>query len=44
LALPLLLSISNNIKVGAKWLASGKPITKEEVERAVIEQHEQAEV
>jgi len=43
LALPLLLSISNNIKVGAKWLASGKDVTKEEVERAIKEQDEEAE-
>lgn len=43
LALPLLLSLSNNIKVGIKWLISGNSISKEEVERAVIEQHEQAE-
>jgi multidrug efflux pump subunit AcrB len=43
LALPLLLSLSNNIKVGTKWLATGKKITKEEVERAIIEQHEEAE-
>jgi multidrug efflux pump subunit AcrB len=40
LALPVLLSISNNIKVGAKWLATGKHITKEEVERAIKEQNE----
>jgi multidrug efflux pump subunit AcrB len=43
LALPLLLSISNNIKVGLKWLATGKSISKEEVERAIKEQHEEAE-
>jgi multidrug efflux pump subunit AcrB len=43
LALPLLLSISNNIKVGAKWLATGNKISKEEVERAIKEQHEEAE-
>jgi multidrug efflux pump subunit AcrB len=43
LVLPLFLSISNNIKVGAKWLATGKDISKEEVERAIKEQHEEAE-
>jgi len=43
LALPLLLALSNNIKVGVKWLITGKTITKEEVERAIIEQHEEAE-
>ena len=43
LALPLLLAISNNIKVGIKWLYTGRSITKEEVERAIIEQHEEAQ-
>ena len=36
--LPLLLSVSNNIKVFVKWLITGKEVTKEEVERAIIEQ------
>ncbi|AUC85543.1 RND transporter [Polaribacter sp. ALD11] len=35
--LPLLLSVSNSIKVGVKWLITGKEVTKEEVERAIIE-------
>ncbi len=37
--LPLLLSVSNQIKVGAKWLQTGNNITPEEVERAIIELH-----
>ncbi|NCT10101.1 MAG: efflux RND transporter permease subunit [Flavobacteriia bacterium] len=37
LILPLLLSVSNSIKVGIKWLKTGDNITKEEVERAVME-------
>ncbi|MBZ9631633.1 efflux RND transporter permease subunit [Salegentibacter sp. LM13S] len=41
LLLPLLLSISNNIKVGGKWLASGNRVTNEEVERAIKEQKEE---
>ena len=43
LVLPLFLSISNNIKVGAKWLATGDDVSKEEVERAIKEQNEEAE-
>ncbi|WP_375240197.1 efflux RND transporter permease subunit [Polaribacter sp.] len=35
--LPILLSVSNSIKVKAKWLKTGEPVTKEEVERAIIE-------
>jgi len=35
--LPLLLSVSNSIKVFIKWLRTGKEVTKEEVERAIIE-------
>jgi len=35
--LPLLLSVSNSIKVGIKWLKTGEKVTKEEVERAIIE-------
>jgi len=35
--LPLLLSVSNSIKVFVKWMITGKEITKEEVERAIIE-------
>jgi multidrug efflux pump subunit AcrB len=40
LVLPVLLSISNNIKVGSKWLATGKQISKEEVERAIKERND----
>ncbi|WP_372744587.1 efflux RND transporter permease subunit [Lutibacter sp.] len=36
--LPLLLSVSNSIKVFIKWMRTGKKVTKEEVERAIIEQ------
>lgn len=39
LFLPILLSTSNSLKVGIKWLVTGRNITKEEVERAVIEQN-----
>ena len=42
LMLPMFLSFSNNIKVGTKWLATGNAITKEEVERAIKEQKEEA--
>lgn len=35
--LPLLLSVSNSIKVFFKWLITGKEVSKEEVERAIIE-------
>jgi multidrug efflux pump subunit AcrB len=35
--LPLLLSTSNAIKVGVKWLITNRAVTKEEVERAIIE-------
>lgn len=40
LVLPLFLSFSNTIKQKGKWLATGNNVTKEEVERAIIEQHE----
>jgi len=36
--LPLLLAVSNNIKVFIKWLRTGEKVTKEEVERAIVEQ------
>ncbi|MDT0606794.1 efflux RND transporter permease subunit [Croceitalea rosinachiae] len=39
--LPIFLSFSNNVKVGAKWLGTGNKISKEEVERAIKEQHEE---
>ena len=35
--LPLLLSVSNSIKVFVKWMITGDEITNEEVERAIIE-------
>ena len=35
--LPLLLASANSIKVKFKWLRTGKDISKEEVERAIIE-------
>jgi predicted RND superfamily exporter protein len=35
--LPLMLAASNTIKVKIKWLKTGGEITKEEVERAIIE-------
>jgi multidrug efflux pump subunit AcrB len=35
--LPLFLSVSNSIKVFIKWMRTGKEVTKEEVERAIIE-------
>ena len=35
--LPLLLSVSNTIKVFTKWMITGEEVTNEEVERAIIE-------
>jgi multidrug efflux pump subunit AcrB len=35
--LPLFLSVSNTIKVKIKWLKTDRDITREEVERAIIE-------
>tara|TARA_R110001583_G_scaffold6491_4_gene32771 strand:+ start:6994 stop:10176 length:3183 start_codon:yes stop_codon:yes gene_type:complete len=35
--LPLMLSVSNSIKVFIKWMRTGKKVSKEEVERAIIE-------
>lgn len=35
--LPLLLSFGNSIKVFLKWLISGKKVTREEVESAIVE-------
>lgn len=40
LLLPLFLSLSNSLKVGTSWLASGKRVEKESVERAIKEQKE----
>ena len=37
LMLPLLLSLSNSVKVFFKWLRTGKKVSKEEVERAILE-------
>ena len=37
--LPLMLSVSNSIKVFIKWMRTGKEVTNEEVERAIIEQN-----
>ena len=37
LMLPLLLSLSNSVKVIAKQLVTGKEVTREEVERATSE-------
>ncbi len=38
--LPLFLAFSNRIKTTIKWLITDKEVTKEEVERAIKEQHE----
>ncbi len=40
--LPMLLSFTNSVKTGAKWLKTGQKVKKEEVERAIKEQHEAA--
>ncbi|WP_430908194.1 efflux RND transporter permease subunit [Maribacter sp. 2-571] len=40
--LPLFLSFSNYLKVNVKWLKTGESISKEEVERAIKEQKEEA--
>jgi multidrug efflux pump subunit AcrB len=37
--LPLMLSVSNSFKVFIKWMRTGKEVTNEEVERAIIEQN-----
>lgn len=42
LMLPLFLSFNNKVKVGTKWLKTGEQISKEEVERAIKEQKEEA--
>ena len=42
--LPIFLSFSNDLKVGVKWLLTGKNISKEEVERAIKEKHEEAQM
>ncbi|MBT8254279.1 MAG: efflux RND transporter permease subunit, partial [Bacteroidia bacterium] len=43
LVLPLFLSFNNALKRNIKWLATGKKVTNEEVERAIIEQNEALE-
>lgn len=35
--LPLFLSVSNSVKVFIKWMRTGEKVSKEEVERAIIE-------
>ncbi len=37
--LPLMLSVSNSMKVFIKWMRTGKEVSNEEVERAIIEQN-----
>ncbi|MDX1761078.1 MAG: efflux RND transporter permease subunit, partial [Christiangramia sp.] len=41
LLLPLLISISNSIKVGGRWLKTGEKPSKEEMERAIKEKKEE---
>lgn len=41
LLLPLFLSFNNRVKVSAKWLKTGEPVSKEEVERAIKEQQQE---
>ena len=43
LVLPVFLSISNDIKTSTLWLATGKKVKKEDVERAIKEQKEEQE-
>lgn len=40
--LPIFLSLSNSLKVSVKWLATGRKIHREEVERAIKEKNEEA--
>ncbi len=42
LLLPLFLSFSNSLKVFVKWLFTGMKVSREEVERAIKEQQEEA--
>jgi multidrug efflux pump subunit AcrB len=44
LMLPLLLSVTNSSKTKIKWLRTGKDVKKEEVERAIKEQRDEAEI
>lgn len=39
--LPVFLAFNNKVKVGAKWLKTGKSVTKEEVERTIKERQEE---
>lgn len=41
LMLPLFLAVNNKMKVGKKWLITGNKVSKEEVERAIMEQQEE---
>ena len=41
LLLPLLISLSNSIKVGGKWLRTGEKPSKEDMERAIKEKKEE---
>lgn len=41
LMLPLLLTFSNRIKMGTKWLRTGENVSKEEVERAIKEKYQE---
>ncbi len=43
LMLPLLLSFWNSVLVFTKWYITGKEVTREEVERAIIEMEEEEE-
>jgi multidrug efflux pump subunit AcrB len=43
IVLPILLSATNSAKVSMAWLASGKRVAKEQVERAIKEQNEEHE-
>ncbi len=42
LLLPLLISITNSIKVGGRWLKTGERPSKEDMERAIKEKKEEA--
>ena len=44
LVLPLFLAFSNSVKQNVKWLWTNREVTKEEVERAIIEQQEDHEL
>ena len=44
LMLPLLLSVTNSAKTKMKWLRTGKEVQKEDVERAIKEKRDEAEI